>query len=63
MSLVKVLLFGLLLYSVNVGLQISIGAYYLGMRECYRDASMSSKMVIMKYRVTRQVDGSCCNDF
>ena len=34
------LLCGLLLYSVNVGLQVSIGAYYLGMRECYRGITM-----------------------
>ena len=40
LSLLKVLLFGLVLYSVNVGLQISIGAYYLGMRECYRGITM-----------------------
>ena len=40
MSLLKVLLCGLLLYSVNVGLQVSIGAYYLGMRECYRGITM-----------------------
>ncbi len=39
--LLRVLVFGLLLYTLDVGLHISIASHYLDMRECHAGVTMS----------------------